>query len=250
MISIPIRKIHKWFAIVASAVLLAWVVSGFVMVIPYRYLARMAGMTPTATASATTGDGASGDYRDFKADIPEAIAALEERLGKRAEIGEIRIRMFQGRPAYEIRLLGGAARLVDGLTGSPIEIDRALAEQLARSAVPAPGNIATVVQIDRREFHYRGALPAYKIQFDDPSGYVVYVSENGDVIPTSRLSRLNRWIISLHGLEPLRLVYDSNRFRVATLLLFSGFSLLVVVSGIYLALPARWRARRVAVRRV
>lgn len=249
MIKMSIRRVHKWFAVGASLVLLAWVVSGIVMVMPYQWLTRLVGATPAAS-SAAGGSDVAADYRDFQVSIPGAIAALDERLGARAEVRSIRIMMFQGRPVYEIIVASGSAHLIDGMTGAPIEVDRQLAEQLARGAVPEPGRIATVAQIDQRDFHYWGTVPAYKVVFDDPSGYVVYVSESGVVTRTSRWGRIHRWITSVHELEPVRLLFSSNRLRVVALMFFSVLSLFVVVSGVYLALPARWRFRRVAARRI
>ncbi len=120
-------------------------------------------------------------------------------------------------------------------------VTESLAEELAIRALPGPARVAESVRIERPDYHFWGPFPGYRVVFEDPPGNVVYVSATGSVRRTTKAVRLHRWVTSLHEFEPLGLIHDSMRLRVGALILFSGLTLFVAASGLYLALPLRRR---------
>lgn len=238
MTKISVRKAHKWMAVAASIFLLAWLVSGLVMVIPFDWLARKVGLAAAPVASSRP-----LDFRQITVTIPEAISALEAELGGPADVTQVRVTAFRDRPAYQLNVAGGSVHLVDAVTGTPIVVSEALAEELATRALPGPARVAATVRVERPDYYFWGPFPAHKVVFEDPPGNVVYVSATGIVRRSTKASRLRRWVTSLHGFEPLWLIHDSRRFRVAASVLPTGLALFVVVSGLLLAWPSRRRRR-------
>jgi len=235
-----IRKIHKWVGVGTSLFLFAWLVSGIIMVVPVDWLAQRMGLVPAASAWSAPG------FRQIEVTIPAAIAALETELEGPLEIVGVQVTTFQAGPAYQVALRGGLTYLVDAISGEPVVITETRAEAMARDVVPGAGRIASSARIESNDFHYFGPFPAYKISFEEPSGNVVYVSATGSIRRTTPLTRMRRWITSLHDFGPLTLIDDSRALQVGALVLLSLLALLVLASGLYMALPTRRRARRLA----
>ena len=126
----------------------------------------------------------------------------------------------------------------------------AMAEKTARARVQNAGEIVDTTLLHRHDYYYWGSLPAYKIVFDDSQRTVVYVSAVTGQIEqtTSRLGRLRHWVESIHTFEPLRLITENDVLRRGLLILVSTVGIGVVVTGFYIALPARRRPSQAKVR--
>ncbi len=242
-------RVHKWVALTVAGFLLAWLISGFVMAFPTVWLKKLVQRGAVQAKSPSVEATPMADFRDIRISVPEAIAVLEADLGRESHVTGVKVTRFGNGLAYEIARRGGSRHLVDALRGTRIVITQAMAEKMARAAAPNAGGIARTDLLSKRDFYYGGPLPVYKIAFDDGWGTVVYVSAaTGKVQNWNRLVRFRRWVVSLHGFEPLRLISDNNKIRVGLLLLFALVGIGTVGTGLYLALPVRTRRTQVAQR--
>ena len=106
---------------------------------------------------------------------------------------------------------------------------------------------ARVSRVDAETTGYRGALPAWRVDFEDGEGRAIYVAaDTGQV--TARRSTLWRAYDFLWGLHIMDWRGHAD-FNSWLLVIFTLLSLVVVVSGIVM-LPSRlgltrwWRRRR------
>ncbi len=232
-------KIHKWLAISVGAFMLAWLISGILMAIPTSLLEGTMQTGRQQAASSLV------DFKKLQISIPQAIAALEMELGQNIQATGVRAMRFGNGPVYEITLSDGGMRLVDALSGAPITITQAMAEEVGRSLVPKNAQILATTLMSQRDYYYWGRLPVYKIAFDDEPQTVVYVTAaTGQTQHTTRLGRLRRVVVSFHEFQPLRLISESNVLRVGLLILCSVVGIGAVGAGFFLAVPVRPRPSR------
>lgn len=231
---ITIRRAHKWIAVSVAAFFLAWLASGILMAVPRNWLARGNARNTSASAAARP------DFADIRVSIPQALVALEATSGERRRVTGVKVTRFAGTLAYHISLENDESRLIDALTGEPIVVSQALAEELARAASPGAGEPASTRLLAKRDFYYWGAVPVYKVGFADALGTVVYVSAvTAETQRWNHLFRVRRWIVSLHGFEPLKLITENETLRVSLLLISAVVGVGAVLTGLTLALPGR-----------
>ncbi len=245
-----IYKVHKWFALTVALFFLAWLMSGILMAVPQSWLKALV-QTGSAKGSAQAEEIASrpaippqADFRDIRISVPQAISALEVKIGREVQVTGIKLARLGTRLAYEITLEDDSRHLVDAGNGAHITVSQAMAEKIASAAAPNAGEIISTALLSRRDYHYWGPLPVYKIVFNDSPGTVVYVSAaTGKIeVATSRLSRLHHWVTSFHTFEPLRLISENDSVRVALLLLFAVVGIATVCTGLYIAFPMKSRS--------
>ena len=251
------HRIHKWIAVTAGAFILTWLISGIVMTIPISWLKRLIQSDSVQEAAlgqeiATRGGASSQvDFRDIRISIPQAISAVESDLGQEVRVIGVKVARLATGIAYEIALEDGRQRLVDALTGTRVTITHAMAERIARAAVPNGGEIVNTALLSRRDYHYSGSLPVYKILFGDARRTLVYVSAaTGQIEQSSQFSRTHAWVTSIHTFEPVRLISEHNAIRVGLLVFFSVVGIGAVCTGFYLALPVRLRRSQIAGRAI
>lgn len=233
-----IFKSHKWLAVGIGLLTLIWFVSGIVMVTPMRLF----GEPPPLNT-----EGAAGpDYRQIAVSVPQAIAVVEDGLGREVKVTGVEFRRLAGRLLYRLQVQGAGSHLVDAVSGERFIIDEAAARALLRLADPAAagGEMALLREFDS---DYRiGPLPAYRLTLADSGQTKHYLAvETGEVRTTNAGVRWRNALAGLHTLNFLRPLTDARSHR----LLLAGLSAIGTLMSVFgLAILwiqfLNWRARR------
>ena len=222
-------KTHKWLAIIIGIQLLLWFTSGTVM-------------------SFLPIDKVHGDHlvdRKTVAPIPAGMALaspadLTRSVG--TPVTSLTYRMLLGRPVAELSTAKGT-RLADATTGVLLPAaSAAQAEAVARAAWRGEGRlVARVERIERAAPEYRGALPAWRIAFDDPNNTRVFVAGDTGRITAVRTGtwRLYDFFWGLHIMD----WKNHEDFNTPWLLAFAIGGLALWIGGAVL-LWMRWPVRR------
>jgi hypothetical protein len=205
-------KIHKWLALLMAIQILFWFVSGlFFAIFPIERVRSEHAVAVQAPAPIALDAAAAGLAR---------LAAGGVAPGERLEL-----RSLLGRPVALVS--GGEARprLYDLATG--------------RSLSPLPMTT-----------EYRGALPAWRVDFEDGANRSLYVAADTGAV-TARRSTLWRVYDFLWGLHIMDWRAHED-FNSPLLIVATALGLVVVVAGIVM-FPSRlgltaWLRRRRAVR--
>ncbi len=222
------RRLHKWLAVSVSAMLLAWALTGIVMEVG-----------PPAPAPA---DPPPADWTAARVAPAAAVDAARAALGLDAAmpVRHVGLRRLGARTAYEVVLQGGRA-MVDAATGERIVVDSMLVVALARAAWPqGDAGALNAVLLTAHDLRYPwGDLPIWRVELG-AGGTLAYVSPaNGAVALSDRRSRFIQAFVSLHDLYTVRFVTERDGVRVFLLVALSLVLVVVVVTGLWLALPRR-----------
>lgn len=222
-------RTHKWLAIILGVQLLLWFASGTLM-------------------SFLPIDKVHGDHlvdRTIVAPIPaDAALASPATLTRSAgaPVTALTYRMLLGRPVAELTTPKGV-RLADATTGAMLPPATATqAEAVARSAWRGEGRpISRVDRIERPAPEFRGALPAWRVAFDDADDTRVFVAADTGRIAAVRTGtwRLYDFFWGLHIMD----WKNHEDFNTPWLLAFAIGGLLFWVGGAVL-LWMRWPVRR------
>jgi hypothetical protein len=226
-------KIHKWLALLMAVQILFWFVSG--LFFAWSPIERVRSEHMKAEAPAA----------------PVALDAAAAGLARLAREGvspeRVEIRMLLGRTVALVAPREGRARLYDLATGQIASPISALAAaRIAEADHAGDLHAAQVVAVTTNDTEYRGALPAWRVDFEDGEGRSIYVAVDTGAV-TARRSTLWRVYDFLWGLHIMdwrgHEVFNSWLLVIAT-----GLGLVIVVSGIVL-LPGRlgltaWLRRR------
>jgi hypothetical protein len=222
--------IHKWLALIIGIRIFIWIATGlFFTAVPIEQVRsehRLRELEPAALSGAD-------------------VANLSAALGSQAPI-----RVTIDNRSEGARIVAdyadGSAALFDARSGqklSPIDAESALA--IARSRIDTQAPVVSSELITTASPEYRGALPAWRIAFDEPSRLAVYVvANNGQV--TARRSELWRaydFLWALHIMD----YREHENFNHAPIFIVSVLALLSTIAGVAL-IPYRfkWRRRRTA----
>ncbi len=229
-------KIHKWLALLLVVPFLFWFVSGlFFALAPIERVRSEHVVAKPAPMPIAMETAASGLAR---------IAASGAVSGEKIEV-----RTMIGRPVALVSPAQGRPLLYDLATGrqlSPIPawLATAIAEQDHKGARRAIG----VVQVTRNSTEYRGAIPAWRVQFDDGANRSVYVAADTGAVTARRstLWRVFDFLWSLHILD----FKNRTDFNTPLLAGTTAAALGIIVTGIIM-FPNRlgytaWRRRRKA----
>lgn len=220
--------LHKWLAVIVGLQIVIWICTGlFFSLVPIERVRsehRMRTLPPAVLQSADVS--AFPALFDGAGRAPTRVTVDNRPEGPRAVV------------EYE----GGGGALFDLRTGaklSPLNADDALQIARARIVTDAPAKSTTRVTTESTE--YRGALPAWRIVFDEPEHLAVYVgAETGHV--TARRSALWRVYDTLWSLHIMD-YRDHENFNNWPLIVVSTLALASVFAGIALV-PYRFRWRR------
>ena len=227
-------KVHRWLALLMAIQILFWFVSGlFFAIAPiervrseHRIAEQQSVPLPIATA-------ASGLQR---------VAAGGAGAGERIEV-----RTMLGRPVALVSSVEARPRLYDLNSGRQISpIPAPLAVRIAEADHAGHIRAARVELVTEESTEYRGALPAWRVWFDDGASRAVYVSVDTGAV-TARRSTLWRafdFLWSLHIMD----FKNHVDFNTPLLIVATALALVMIVAGIIL-FPSRlgynaWRRRR------
>lgn len=226
----PLRRIHKWMSVAIGMILLLWVVTGLVMIIPLAPPARgpqaridFATLTITPAQAAQT----AGPLRPDKA----IDGVVMRRLGDRI--------------VYVVWITDGAPPvLVDAASGEVVAITPELARGLAVEGLPGNPPITRFERFDTRPFGYFGPVPSYRADIDDGNGTRAWVNAaTGEVQRNAGSARVKGFISSLHEFMPLNGLPGENRTRRTALWITSIITIAVALTGYWMALPTRRKRR-------
>jgi hypothetical protein len=232
-------KVHKWLALLMAVQILFWFASG--LFFAWFPIERVRSEHATAAAA--------------PAPVPldEAAAGLARlRTAGLARAATIEIRRVDGRPAALVAGRGARPVLYDLATArrlSPIPLT--LAARIAEADHAGDLRAARVTRIAANDSEYRGALPAWRVDFEDGEGRAIYVAADTGAV-TARRSNLWRAYDFLWGLHIMDWGGHAN-FNTWLLVIATALALVMSVAGIVM-LPGRlgltgWLRRRRVLRR-
>jgi hypothetical protein len=227
-------KIHKWLALILLVPVLFWFVSGlFFAVAPIETVRsehRIAKQPPAPVA------------------MKDAALGLARISGRMEAAEKIEVRMLLGRPVAAVTAGKGRPRLFDLESGRLISpIPPATAAAIAERDLSGEEKARRVERVVRNSPEYRGALPAWRVDFEGANRSVYVAADTGLV--TSRRSTLWRvfdFLWSLHILD----FEEHQDINNPLLIVTSALGLVIILTGIIL-FPSRlgynaWRRRRKA----
>jgi Na+-transporting NADH:ubiquinone oxidoreductase subunit F len=219
--------IHKWVGVCLGILVLIWLVSGIVLILPDREIIPRAFNSP-------------GDLST--AEVSPASAAARVSSDSTAP-RSVRLVGIGGRPYYQVTAEQDQKLLVDASSGQALNITAQVAESLARLAVGA--KVASVEEIrGQRQGSSSGPPLAFLVTFDDRQRTTARVSlSDGSVRAETKLRRVRREIAELHTLQQLQTISGSKVLREAVLHVTSIIGIFLVLTGYYLSLPKSWRRR-------
>lgn len=227
-------KIHKWLALVMAVQILFWFVSGlFFAIAPIGQVRGEHMIAHQPAVPLQLGDAAAGLQR-----IQAAGAAPGEK---------VELRSLLGRPVAILTGAGARPRLYDLGTGRALSpIPASLATTIAEADHAGDERASGVALVEEESPEYRGALPAWRVDFDDGSSRSIYVAADTGAVGARR-STLWRWFDALWALHIMDFEGHED-FNTPLLIIATTLGLIVIVTGLVL-FPSRlgynaWRRRR------
>lgn len=223
--------LHKWLALLIGVQILLWVVSGlFFAVYPIERVRSEHRIAEFQTAPLTAEEmRAPAELAPLLRAEPTRLTYGRDVLGRATVIAEF----SEGSPAL-IDL--GAMRAISPLSASDAE---AIAGAYVANA-PRPRETRRVTE---ESPEYRGALPAWRVAFEDAEGLAVYVAADTGAV-TARRSDLWRVYDALWALHIMDW-RDHENFNTGLLIAATLLALVVTLAG-FVLLPYRlgWLRRR------
>ncbi|HST37640.1 MAG TPA: PepSY domain-containing protein [Allosphingosinicella sp.] len=228
-------KIHKWLALVMALQILFWFASGlFFAAFPIERVRSEHAIAAQASAPVALDQASAGLQRLFAAGVAP---------GEKVEL-----RTLLGQPVALITPREGRPRLYDLAAGRPLSpIPMTFAARIAEADHLGEARAARVERITENDSEYRGALPAWRVDFADGANRSLYVSADSALV-TARRSTLWRVYDFLWGLHIMDWRGHED-FNTPLLIGATLLGLIVVIAGIVmfpsrLGLTAWWRRRR------
>ena len=219
--------VHKWLALLLGVQILFWVVSGlFFTLFPIEEIRSehlIRASAPQAIDAAAVAP--LGALRNADGQAPTKLT-IERRPDRQVVLAEF---------------AEGAPVLFDAATLERLSpLTPAQASAIARTHVTLGSTPTGVTRVTEESAEYRGALPAYRVQFAD-GGLAVYVAENTGAV-TARRSDLWRLYDALWALHIMDWENHED-FNHPLIVIVTALTLLSVLAGIVL-IPYRIRFRR------
>lgn len=218
--------VHKWLALLVGIQIVFWVVSGlFFTVFPIQQIRSENLIRPTQAQTIDTAAlGSLASLRGNENALPTKLT-IENRT-----IGQVVVAEFADTPPI----------LFDANTLQRISpLSATQASAVARAHVTLTSEPTGVVLVTEESAEYRGALPAWRVQFPD-GGLSVYVAQNTGVV-TARRSDLWRVYDSLWALHIMDW-QNHEDFNHPLIIIVTAITLLSVIAGVVL-IPYRIRFR-------
>lgn len=219
--------VHKWLTLLVGVQVLFWVASGlFFTLFPMEKIRSEDVMRPPSAE--TPNLAAAGDLsrlRDPAGRAPTKVS-IERRAGT-----DVILATFAENPP--ILFEAGTLRRLSPLSGEA-------AAKVAQNHVTLSDPPTGVTRVTAESAEYKGALPAWKVQFAR-GGLSVYVAEDTGAV-TARRSNLWRAYDTLWALHIMDW-RDHENFNHPLIIITAGVTLISVLAGLVL-LPFRIRFRR------
>jgi len=223
--------VHKWLALIIGIQIFIWIATGlFFTVVPIEQIRsehRIRELQPAALSAA--------HLTALQSTLASSNAPIRLTVENRPEGARI-----------VADYADGTAALFDAATGqrlSPLNQESALA--IVRSRIDTEAPVASAELVTTASPEYRGALPAWRIAFDEPSKLAVYVGANNGLVTARRseLWRVYDFLWALHIMD----YREHENFNHAPIIIVSILAFLSTIAGIAL-IPYRfkWRRRRSA----
>ena len=223
----PLRRIHKWMSVSIGVILLAWVVSGIIMMTPAKPL--------------PSGRAATVDYGTMQVSLAQAVQTATAGADG-AAIEWITTRRLTNRFFYVIGLAGNRRALVDAASGALTTITPELAGAIARDGLPESVTVTSVQRFETEQSGYDGPLPVYRVDLSE--GITAWVGAlAGEVTRRNASGRWHEFWGSIHTFRPVRRMAGRNT-QFLSLVITGAISIAVALTGYWMALPKR--ARRAA----
>jgi hypothetical protein len=227
-------KIHKWLALVLVIPFLFWFVSGLFFAIAPIERVRSGHMV--------------AEQPPVPISMADAAAGLQRLHAAGAQPGEkIEFRSLLGQPVAIVTAAGGRPRLYDLASGrqlSPIPVQ--LATRIAETDHAGEQRATRATLVEEESTEYRGALPAWRVEFDDGANRTLYVAADTGSVSARRstLWRTFDFLWSLHIMD----FKNHEDFNTPLLMITTAFGMIVIITGIVM-FPSRlgfksWRRRR------
>ena len=229
-------KVHKWLALLMAIQILFWFVSGlFFAVVPIEWVRSEHLVAEAQPAPIRLQDAAAGLQR-----VAVAGAAPGEK---------IELRSMMGRPVALVT--GGSARprLYDLAAGRQLSpIPASLAVSIAERDRVGDESATGAQLVTAESPEYRGALPAWRVDFEDSLSFYVAADTGAVSARRSTLWRTYDFLWSLHIMD----FKNHEDFNTPLLMITTAFGLVVILTG-FILFPSRlgltaWRRRRKAAR--
>ncbi|MDQ8756755.1 PepSY domain-containing protein [Sphingosinicella sp. LHD-64] len=231
-------KVHKWLALLMAIQILFWFASGlFFAVAPIERVRSEHMIAEQRPVPIPIGAAADGLQR---------VAAANAAPGERIEL-----RTMLGRPVALVTAGEARPRLYDLASGRQLSpVPARLAVAIAEADHAGDARAAGVEPVTENSTEYRGALPAWRVRFDDGANRALYVAADTGTV-TARRSTLWRafdFLWSLHIMD----FKNREDFNTPLLIISTALALVVILTGIVM-FPSRlgysaWKRRRAAAR--
>ena len=231
-------KIHKWLALLMAIQILFWFVSGlFFAIAPIEWVRSEHMIAEQPAVPIPMSDAAAGLQR---------VAAAGAQPGEKVEL-----RSLLGQPVAVVSAAGAKPRLYDLGSGRLLSpIPAGLATRIAETDHAGEERATSVELVEEESPEYRGALPAWRVNFDDGGSRSLYVAVDTGAVGARRstLWRTFDFLWSLHIMD----FENHEDFNTPLLIIATALGLIVIVSGIVM-FPSRlgynaWRRRRTRAR--
>ncbi|MBY0566708.1 MAG: PepSY domain-containing protein [Hyphomonadaceae bacterium] len=218
--------VHKWLALLVGIQIVFWVISGlFFTLIPIQQIRSENFIRPAQAQTIETATLASlASLRGDQNALPTKLTIESRPIGQVvvAEFGDQSPILFDANTLQRL---------------SPLNAEQASA--VARAHVTLVSEPTDVTLVTEESAEYRGALPAWRVQFPD-GGLSVYVAQNTGAV-TARRSDLWRVYDTLWALHIMDW-QNHEDFNHPLIIIVTVITLLSVIAGIVL-IPYRIRFR-------
>ena len=231
-------KVHKWLALLMAIQILFWFVSGlFFAIAPIEQVRSEHVIARTAPIPLPLDQAGEGLRR---------IAASGAHPGEKVEL-----RAMLGRHVALVTAGEARPRLYDLASGRQLSpIPGMLAVRIAEADHAGDRRASAVRVVTEESPEYRGALPAWRVDFDDGANRSLYVAADTGAVAARRstLWRTFDFLWSLHIMD----FKNHEDFNTPLLIIATALALIVIVTGIVM-FPSRlgynaWKRRRRAIK--
>ena len=226
-------KWHKWLALVVGLQVLAWASSGlFMSVVPIEKV----------RGEHLVHEGAKANLRAAAASTAPLAVVLAAVNGP---VDGLELTQVDGRAVWRVQQ-GKAFTLVEADSGVVLSpLDAAAAQRIAAADYSGKGGVQSAMLLTAEPpIEYRGPLPVWQVQFNDPEGLRLYVSPTTGKVVARRTNtwRVYDFLWSLHIMD----YREHEDFNHPLLMAFAAGLLVLTLTGCVLLWRRFVSARRTA----